>query len=531
LHLSSKFIDNLSLISTQYLGTDANDFFEGTANNDVIIGGGGSNTLSGGAGNDIIFAHGLEGIFTSNTSTTDSTLPAPAATAYADALTGGTGKDTFVFSYDKQHTVNDTITDFKIGEDKIRFSEGLPNHFSDILAAATQQGADTVITFKNMTVTLNNVDLTQLTPSDFGFENKSTKGDDDVFGTKGNDTLDGLGGNNTLNGGGGNDLLIGDTGHDVLIGGTGVDTIAYSRALSGVNVNLTTGLGSSGDALGDIYTGIENALGSSLSDVLTGSAGSNSLDGGAGTDSLSGGAGADSLTGGLGNDTLIGGIGADNLNGGTGEDIADYSQSLGGVIVNLNVGFAYGGDASGDKLTSIEDVTGSSKGDRLAGDANANILTGQDGNDTLSGGAGNDSLLGGTGNDTLLGGSGNDTLIAGEAYDTFSFGGMMPSMDYIPPVQTNSSSVMTGGAGADTFVLAHSDTNTGNDIVTDFQANDIMQLSGQFAGSFIDAISHATQQGANTVFQFDHETITLNNVQLTSLTADNFTYTEVFYPM
>jgi Ca2+-binding RTX toxin-like protein len=85
-------------------------------------------------------------------------------------------------------------------------------------------------------------------------------------------------------------------------------------------------------------------------------------------------------------------------------------RSVTPVIVNLNLTTAQsGGDATGDLLSGIENVTGSIVGgDFLTGDANDNILSGLDGNDKLIGNAGNDVLLGGLGNDILNGGDGDD---------------------------------------------------------------------------------------------------------------------------
>jgi Ca2+-binding RTX toxin-like protein len=53
-----------------------------------------------------------------------------------------------------------------------------------------------------------------------------------------------------------------------------------------------------------------------------------------------------------------------------------------------------------DRLLNIENLTGTTKSDMLAGDANANVLSGGAGNDTLCGSTENDSLDGGAGIDT-----------------------------------------------------------------------------------------------------------------------------------
>ncbi|MGN6538204.1 MAG: calcium-binding protein, partial [Mesorhizobium sp.] len=123
--------------------------------------------------------------------------------------------------------------------------------------------------------------------------------------------------------------------------------------------------------------------------------------------------GNDTLDGKGGNDTLVGGAGADTLDGGSGIDTASYESSLAGVTVDLNlVGTAQisGGDASGDKLTAIENLIGSQFADILTGDGDNNVLAGLGGDDKLIGGAGNDTLIGGPGQDTLTGGDGADTF-------------------------------------------------------------------------------------------------------------------------
>ena len=169
------------------------------------------------------------------------------------------------------------------------------------------------------------------------------------------------------------------------------ETASYASSAAGVTVNLETGAASGGDAEGDVLgAGFNGLIGSSHADVLTGDDGDNTLSGGAG------------------NDTLDGGSGADTLDGGTGIDVADYSGSSAGVTVDLATGSGSSGDAAGDSLAGIENVTGSGQADSLTGDAAANVLSGAAGADSLSGGAGNDTLVGGADADSLDGGAGTD---------------------------------------------------------------------------------------------------------------------------
>ena len=140
-------------------------------------------------------------------------------------------------------------------------------------------------------------------------------------------------------------------------------------------MSLATGLGSGGDAQGDTLANIESLTGSAFNDTLEGNSGINVLAGGAGTDMLQG----------LG--------GADTLDGGAGADTASYAASAAGVNVSLATGLGSDGDAQGDTLANIENLTGSALGDVLTGSSGANVLSGGGGADNLTGGGGSDKFL------------------------------------------------------------------------------------------------------------------------------------------
>ena len=129
------------------------------------------------------------------------------------------------------------------------------------------------------------------------------------------------------------------------------------------------------------------------------------------------------LEGGAGDDQLLGRGGADELDGGAGSDTALYTGSVDGVTVDLITGTGIGGDAQGDTLANIENVTGSDQDDVLSGNTGANVLAGGAGQDTLAGGGGDDSLLGDAGDDRLEGGVGADTLTGGTGTDTAVYAG------------------------------------------------------------------------------------------------------------
>lgn len=105
------------------------------------------------------------------------------------------------------------------------------------------------------------------------------------------------------------------------------------------------------------------------------------MTGGVGDNALIGLEGNDTLEGGGGDDVLVGGPGADVMTGGAGRDLADHAGSPQGVTVNLTTGRGSGGDAEGDILTGIEDVTGSRHDDVLTGNGAANALRGDAGRD------------------------------------------------------------------------------------------------------------------------------------------------------
>jgi serralysin len=129
--------------------------------------------------------------------------------------------------------------------------------------------------------------------------------------------------------------------------------------------------------------------------------------------------GNDTIFGLGGNDVIHGGLGADTINGGQGSDTASYATSTAAVAVNLALGTGDGGEAEGDVLISIENVTGSANNDALIGDAGSNTLSGGDGNDNLTGGAGADNLIGGEGHDTAR----YEASSAGVTVDLFSGNG------------------------------------------------------------------------------------------------------------
>jgi serralysin len=202
---------------------------------------------------------------------------------------------------------------------------------------------------------------------------------------------------------------------------------------------------------GDTRSLIENAIGGSASDTITGNEGANTISGVAGSDSLLGWNGNDALFGGSGNDTISGGAGNDTLEGGVGEDRASFagvtgdyifSEVDGSIVVSHRAGF-WGTDVTSSIEEFVFDDGVFSPATLLParepqppipptpppavpkdpywGDDLSNTLVGNAGNNVLKGFGGKDVLKGRSGNDALYGGSGNDKLYGGPGKDSFVF--------------------------------------------------------------------------------------------------------------
>ena len=331
-------------------------------------------------------------------------------------------------------------------------------------------------------------------PDDVGSKTlQGAAGAEFILGLEGNDKILGGGGRDLLDGGTGNDELNGGLGADSIEGSTGTDTASYATSALAVTVNLVTNVNLGGEAHGDKLYNIENLTGSET--------GNDSLTGNSGNNLLSGLGGDDSLFGGAGTDILLGGSGADTLDGGDGQDRANYYAAQAGVTVNLLTNINSGGEAAGDLLFGIEQVSGSNTGaDVLTGDGNANRFYGNGGNDVLKGDAGNDRLSGGIGNDNLAGGTGSDVLMGDAGNDR-----------------------MNGGHGDDSFIFDASLGAFGNDTIVDFAAGDTVSLIQSGLANFANLLAAMSDLGSTILLTTNAGTITFENVADVSVfAADDF---------
>jgi Ca2+-binding RTX toxin-like protein len=190
-----------------------------------------------------------------------------------------------------------------------------------------------------------------------------------AFGSLGKDHLVGGGGDDILDGGGDNDVLEGRGGNDQLQGGSGSDTYVYAGWYLG------------SDTIIEAANADEDALDFSDFELPAPAAGSKSV-----------------------------------LPTGVSVDLASTSQQMAAgtqlwPTLQLTISDA----------TGIEDVHGSSRGDKIWGNTRANVLDGDTGNDILYGREGDDQLYGGFGNDQLYGGTGKNSIHDGPGNDLVDF--------------------------------------------------------------------------------------------------------------
>ena len=247
----------------------------GNALGNTITGNSGTNTLTGGAGDDIYVVQNAADTVVENAAEGTDTVRSSVTYTISDddvehlTLTGssninGTGNASANTLTGNSGT---NVLSGGAGDDTY-----VVQNTGDTVLENAAEGTDTVQS--SVTFTISDEDVEHLTLT--GSSNINATGNASA---------------NTITGNSGNNVLTGLGGGDALVGGSGSDTASYAGSAA-VNVNLSTGAVSGGDAVGDTFDSIENLTGSSNDDTLTGDASANRLDGG----------GADTLTGLGGND-------------------------------------------------------------------------------------------------------------------------------------------------------------------------------------------------------------------------------------
>ncbi len=335
---------------------DGNDVLHGGNNHDRLYGEGGEDTLNGGSGNDTleggVGADILDGGAGTDYASYVSSKQAVNINVATQTFTGGDIEgDTFI---NIEGFIGSKLADTMLGGDgRDRLSghngadyiDGGAGH--DFLSGGNQNdtliggagndvlrgesGADHIdggtgvdrLGYENSNAAVT-VDLGTGTGSGGHAAGDTFENVEQIVGSRFNDTLIGDAGNNTLWGNNGNDTLMGGDGYDSLNGGAGadildggdsIDWLSYSNSRKAVNVDLTAGTATGGDAQGDQISNIENLYGSKYNDVFKGDAGNNSIHGANGNDIIYSSGGADTLIGGNHADTFI--LSGDTADNGT----------------------------------------------------------------------------------------------------------------------------------------------------------------------------------------------------------------------
>ena len=404
-HTLSAWVNNLTLIGGSAIDGTGNEI------DNVLTGNGAANALSGDGGNDTLWGGtGADRFIFRETGTGNADLVRDWASGSDKLLLDGAvmsalGATGNFAAGDARFKANSTGTATD-ASDRVTYNTSNGQVWYD--ADGNGAGARQLIATLQSGATLVATDIAVEGSSGGGRTINGTSGNDNLFGDSGNDTLNGFAGNDDLNGAGGDDLLDGgdgadtlegqagndtafggagddyfffesrqDTalGQDALEGGSGLDTLYFfGNFPGGVTVDAAAGT-FAGPRPGDggTLTSIENFMGTSFVDSITGDASANHIYGMGGDDTLAGGSGNDTLQGAffgiVSNELLIGGDGDDSLIGG-----GDGNDTLQGGIGDDYLQGGWGSDA-------------------IAGDGGNDLIRGNLGNDTLTGGAGADGFL------------------------------------------------------------------------------------------------------------------------------------------
>lgn len=319
-----------TMISVEgFYGGSAADQITGDGNGNVLRGNGGNDTIDGGAGSDYADYRVATGAVTVNLATGSSS--------------GADGSDVL--------TSIENVWGSNHGDTLIGNSAS--NVFRPMGGADTVDGGagDDTVDYRHLASGVA-VDLgagTATTPSA-----STLRSIEFLYGTQYADQLVGSVYTNIIRG------LWGD---DSIDGGLGFDLLDYAEATAAIDVDLRDGFAQTSEGR-DTFVGIEGIYGTAFADRLVGDAELN---------------------------IFRGRGGADTIDGGDGQDIADYTDSTGAIVVDFSTG-EFSGQVTEDTLISIEGIYGTAFADRLIGDDGDNLFRGAGGVDTLDGGAGIDGI-------------------------------------------------------------------------------------------------------------------------------------------
>jgi Ca2+-binding RTX toxin-like protein len=354
-------------------GSYGDDYIDGGVGDDALYGDEGNDTVLGGDGNDLLRGDWGWGADANGNDYLDGGNG-------SDTLYGGAGTDTLIGG------AGDDYMDGGAGVDTASYV-GAPAGVTVNLNLAGAQntvgaGLDTLVNIENVSGSNFNDVIT----GNAGDNRLDGNGGDDVLSAgAGNDRADGGAGNDIVRGDAGNDSVVGGLGDDLLDGGAGIDAALYNTIAAAVNVNLATNSATGGQG-NDTLVNIENVVGSTLADTLTGNAGDNTLNGAAGNDTMGGGAGNDTLIGDVGNDTMSGQGGSDVFRW-TANVFNSADVTFGGIdkITDFNAGDKVDFTAALEAIMKVNGVAlgGAASNVALGHAFNANTNVCMNGNDLV----------------------------------------------------------------------------------------------------------------------------------------------------
>ncbi len=168
--------------------------------------------------------------------------------------------------------------------------------------------------------------------------------------------------------------------------------------------------------------------------------------------------------------------------------------------MNLQTGTASDGEAQGDVLVAIENLSGSQGNDKLYGSTGANTLQGWNGNDLLQGGAGKDTLSGGAGADKFVFTAVGDSVVGANADRITDFSRAQGEKIDLLGIDANTgmagnqaftfigTSLFTHHAGELRYAFNGTDTTIAGDINGDGTSDFHITLTGKIAlaaGDFV----------------------------------------------
>lgn len=356
-----------------------------------------------------------------------------------DTISGGGGKNTFI--YTNSEFGND-ILNLSGENDTIKFSE-------DTKLSYELVGNDAILTLdENNSITIKDFIIDGISNKNINLqfgENESITLSDKIFNTSGEGVISGSDLNENITGSDVNDIIEGGKGNDTIYGGAGENTYIYTSSDFGEDILYLTG---DKDVLkfdkdtelsytvknNDVILKLDNDNTITLKNFIKNNIGNENIYLQFGENEperlidksfyLSG---EIKIDGTELNDTILGSNYADQINGKGGHDTI-YGKGGSDII--------FGQDGN-------DTIYGGDDNDFIWGYGGNDTIYGENGDDYIDGGEGINIVYGGEGNDTIYGGAGQDFLNGGNGNDTY----------IIDTLNNDNSVIISDTAGIDTLIV------------------------------------------------------------------------------